>query len=51
MTLQELLEMPKGLTITEYEKLLKEKQRLEKQIKKLSLSITIVKQKEKLKSL
>ena len=39
MTLTEFLQMPKGLTMPQYEKLLQEKKRLEKQVKKLSLSI------------
>lgn len=34
MTLTELLAMPKGLSFEEYEKLLKDKQRLENQIRK-----------------
>ena len=36
MTLTDFLQIPAGLTITQYEKLLNQKQRLEKQIKKYS---------------
>lgn len=36
MTLKEFSKMPKGLTMPQYEKLLQEKKRLEKQIKKFS---------------
>lgn len=36
MTLTEFSKMPKGLTMPQYEKLLQEKKRLEKQVKKYS---------------
>ena len=36
MTLTEFSQMPKGLTMPQYEKLLQEKKRLEKQVKKYS---------------
>lgn len=39
MTLVELLAMPKGMNPMEYEKLLKDKQKLEKQIRKASDTI------------
>lgn len=39
MTLTEFLAMPKGIDIATYEQLLKDKQRLEKQIRKLSDTI------------
>lgn len=39
MTLVELLAMPKGMNPMEYEKLLKDKQKLERQIRKVSDTI------------
>ena len=36
MTLTEFSKMPKGLTMPQYEKMLQEKKRLEKQVKKYS---------------
>lgn len=36
MTLKEFSQMPKGLTMAKYEKLLQEKKRLKKQVEKLS---------------
>ena len=36
MTLEEMLAMPKGMKFEEYESLLKDKQRLERQIRKAS---------------
>lgn len=39
MTISELLAMPKGMRFEEYESLLKEKERLKKQIKKASDTI------------
>lgn len=39
MTLEEMLAMPKGMKFEEYESLLKDKQRLERQIRKASYII------------
>lgn len=39
MTISELLAMPKGMSFEEYERLLKDKQKLEKQIRKVSDTI------------
>ena len=39
MTLTEMLTMPKGMNLMEYENLLKEKQKLERQIRKASDTI------------
>lgn len=36
MTLEELFKIPKGMSLEEYEKLLKEKQKLERKIRKAS---------------
>lgn len=39
MTLQEFSQMPNNMTITQYEQLLKEKERLQRRIRRLSQSL------------